>query len=109
MSRTDSTDPLAILIWYAANRADDHDHGTGPCDLPLTLADHLAGGTRCRWTFASLTRTQCFCGHQHGAWWWQDECTRNRKRVRRELDGLRRLANAGERIDDVVPTAYPRR
>ncbi len=108
MSHTDSTDPIPVVIWYAGRSA-EHDHRHGACDLPRTLKDWLAGGSRCTWTWGSQPRTVCACGHQHGRQWLREDRRRNRKLVRVQLSWARHLANACGDLDDVMPAAYPRR
>ena len=64
MSRTEKTDPLTVKLWRGALRREAcHDHTTGECDLPRTLADDLAvgGATRCSWELFCDGTPICCC------------------------------------------------
>ena len=52
MSRTEKTNPFIVRLWDGSlTRVAHHDHATGSCDLPASVAEHLVNWnkTRCRW------------------------------------------------------------
>lgn len=91
MSGTEKTNPFHVKLWNGTlARVASHDHRFGPCDLPVTLEEHLdrgAGGWwrndgHCRWQLHYTGVGVCCCS-----------LCRCQSSVRREKKGQRRRAN----------------
>ena len=100
MSRTDKTSPYIVKLWHGALRATArHDHSTGDCDLPQSLADHLAtwGTTRCAWDLDYDGTNVCGCQLCRAQIWARAERKGERSRVRARIgESLKAFRTDGE-------------
>ena len=91
MSRTEKTSPYIVKLWDGTlRRVAEHDHSTGPCDLPQTLAEHLArwNSTRCTWElhYDGTNIHDCQCGVCRATLWVRNDVRGERNRARIRLD-----------------------
>ena len=103
MSRTDKTSPYIVKLWHGALRRQAfHDHSAGACDLPQSLAEHLAVGysTRCSWDLDYDGTNVCGCQLCRAQIWVRNDVRgeRNRERIR-VGEAVKSFRVTGEWID----------
>ena len=103
MSRTDKTSPYIVKLWHdTLRRRAFHNHSTGDCDLPQSLADHLAMGfaTRCTWDLGYDGTNVCGCQLCRAQTWVRNDVRgeRNRERIRLS-EGVKSFRVTGEWMD----------
>jgi hypothetical protein len=100
MSRAGKTSPNLVKLWHETLRRQAcHDHSTGDCDLPQTLADHLArwGTTRCTWGLDYDGTRVCCCQVCRAQIWVRNDVRGERNRPRIRLgEGVKSYRGTGE-------------
>lgn len=103
MSRTEETSPYIVRLWDGTlRRVAEHDHTTGPCDLPQTLTEHLAhwDGTRCTWDLDYDGTHVCCCQVCRAQTWVRAACRGEKSRARSALrEELKRWRVDGDWVD----------
>jgi len=108
MSGTEKTNPYLVKLWDGTlERVAVHDHRFGDCDLPSTIAEHLAQlgdgwrrlDERCRWELHYTGIRTCCCGLCRGQAGIRREVRGARRRTHMVLGELQKSWRAGEQAD----------